>query len=145
MDSLVKEFSLVLKNEDDILTDLLGKQQELRTILTDKNWDSLMNLMNNVNGLSESFQKFDSRRDEIQNQLSLEDIKPFVKNLTSLREKLLKCKIQNQVISNYVNTTKEFIASVIQDAVPHVGNKNYTNKGKITQPKAESVLVDLGV
>ena len=145
MDSLIKEYTLVLKNENEVLTDLLEKQKELRTVLTDKNWDSLMSLMNNVNGLSESFQKFDLRRDEIQSQLSIGDIKAFEKPLATLREKLLKCKVQNQVISNYVNTTKQFIASVIQEAVPHVGNKNYTRKGQITQPKAESVLVDLGV
>ena len=145
MDSLIKEYTLVLKNENDVLTELLQKQKELRNVLTDKNWDSLMTLMSFVNGLSDNFQKFDLRRDEIQSQLSIDDMKPYAKELAKLRDMLLKCKIQNQIISNYVNTTKEFIASVIQEAVPHVGNKNYTRKGQMTQPKAESVLVDLGV
>ena len=143
MDSLIKEFSLILKNENDVLTELSAKQKILRTVLTDKNWDSLFDLMSDINGLSDNFQKFDKRRDEIQEQLSENDLDNFKGVLSSLRERLLKCKIENQVIATYVNTTRQFIASVIQEAVPQIGNKNYTSKGKITQPHAASVLFDI--
>ena len=58
-------------------------------------------------------------------------------------QKLLKCKVENQVISNYVNVTREFISEVIDKALPKTHNNNYTRNGTIVQHKAASVLVDV--
>ena len=84
-----------------------------------------------------------NRRDEIQEQLKTEEIKPYFERLGRLRTKLLKCKVENQVISNYVNVTREFIAEVVEKALPQTRNKNYTKYGTITQPEPASVLVDV--
>lgn len=143
MDSLIKEFGLLLKNENDILEELSAKQKTLRKVLTEKNWDTLLDLMSEVNMLSDNFQKFDARRDEIQNQLSENDLAGFNDALSSLRNKLLRCKVENQVIANYVTTTRQFIASVVQEAVPQIRNKNYNRHGEVLQPQPASVLVDV--
>ena len=143
MDSLIKEYSLVLKNENEILEELSEKQKELRTVLTERDWDNLLDLMSEINGLSDTFQKFDVRRDELQSQLTDSDIEVYAGVLSSLRNRLLKCKVENQVISSYVNTTRQFISSVVQEAVPQIRNKNYTKKGVMTQPQTSSVLVDV--
>ena len=143
MDSLNKEFGLLLKNENDILEELSAKQKTLRKVLTEKNWDTLLDLMSEVNMLSDNFQKFDSRRDEIQNQLSENDLAGFTDAISVLRNKLLRCKVENQVIANYVTTTRQFIASVVQEAVPQIRNKNYNRRGEVLQPKPASVLVDV--
>ncbi|MCR4579334.1 MAG: hypothetical protein K5681_03200 [Treponema sp.] len=143
MNSLVTEFSLILKNEDKVLTELSEKQKEMRKVLMEKNWDGLLKVMSQVNNLSESFQEFDSRRDEIQEQLKTEELKPFLESISALRSKLLKCKVENQVISNYVTVTRQFIAEVVEKALPQTRNKNYTKTGALTQPQTSSVLVDV--
>ena len=76
-------------------------------------------------------------------QLKTEEIKPYFERLGRMRTKLLKCKVENQVISNYVNVTREFIAEVVEKALPQTRNKNYTKFGTVTQPKPASVLVDV--
>ena len=143
MEELQNEFSLILTEEDKILDTLAEKQKILKKSVVEKDWQVLMDLIAEVNQLSESFQQFDIRRDEIQEQLLTKELKPFMERLGSLRTKLLKCKVENQVISNYVNVTREFIAEVVEKALPQTRNKNYTKYGTITQPQTASVLVDV--
>lgn len=143
MDELIKEYATVLSEEENLLDRLTEKQKLLRKAITEKDWESLVGHINEVNLISDSFQKFDQRRDEIQNQLKTEEIKPYFERLGRLRTKLLKCKVENQVISNYVNVTREFIAEVVEKALPQTRNKNYTKFGTVTQTKPASVLVDV--
>ena len=143
MDELIKEYATVLAEEENLLDRLTEKQQLLRKAITEKDWESLTGHINEVNLISDSFQKFDIRRDEIQNQLKTDELKPHFERLGRLRTKLLKCKVENQVISNYVNVTREFISQVVEKALPQTRNKNYTKYGTITQPQAASVLVDV--
>ena len=143
MDELLKEYASVLAEEENLLDRLTEKQQMLRKAITEKDWESLVGHINEVNLISDDFQKFDIRRDEIQNKLKTEELKPHFERLGRLRTKLLKCKVENQVISNYVNVTREFIAEVVEKALPQTRNKNYTKYGTITQPEPASVLVDV--
>ena len=143
MNSLVTEFSLILKNEDKVLDELTLRQKDMRKALTEKDWDGLLKVMAEVNELSGNFQEFDLRRDEIQQQLKSEELKPFFETLSALRSKLLKCKVENQVISNYVTVTRKFISEVVEKALPQTRNKNYTKTGALTQPQTSSVLVDV--
>ena len=143
MEELIKEYANVLAEEENLLDRLTEKQGMLRKAITEKNWESLVGHINEVNLISDSFHSFDIRRDEIQQQLKTEEIKPYFERLGRLRTKLLKCKVENQVISNYVNVTREFIAEVVEKALPQTRNKNYTKYGTITQPQTASVLVDV--
>ena len=143
MDELIKEYSTILAEEENLLDRLTEKQQMLRKAITDKDWESLTGHINEVNLISDSFQHFDSRRDEILDKLKTDEIKPYFERLARLRTKLLKCKVENQVISNYVNVTREFIAEVVEKALPQTRNKNYTKFGTVTQTQPASVLVDV--
>ncbi len=143
MEELIKEYSTILAEEENLLDRLTEKQKLLRRAITEKDWESLTGHINEVNLISDSFHNFDLRRDELQDQLKTEEIKPYFERLSRLRTKLLKCKVENQVISNYVNVTREFIAEVVEKALPQTRNKNYTRYGTITQPQTASVLVDV--
>ena len=143
MNELINEYATVLAEEENLLDCLADKQKMLRKAITDKDWESLTGHINEVNLISDSFHTFDIRRDKLQEQLKTEEIKPYFERLGRLRTKLLKCKVENQVISNYVNVTREFIAEVVEKALPQTRNKNYTKNGTVTQPKPASVLVDV--
>lgn len=143
MEEILNEFSSILSEEENLLDRLTEKQRILRKSLVEKDWEILQAQISEINQISDSFQKFDINRDEIQNQFTTEELKPYYERLTRLRSKLLKCKVENQVISNYVNVTREFISEVVAKALPQTRNKNYTKYGTITQPQAASVLVDM--
>ncbi len=143
MEEMLKEFSSILAEEENLLDLLSEKQLVLRKSVVEKDWNIMLDLISEINKISDSFQHFDLRRDEIQNQLKTTELKPYLERLSRLRSKLLKCKLENQVLSNYVTVTREFIAEVVNKALPQTRNQNYTRNGTITQPQTASVLVDV--
>ena len=82
-------------------------------------------------------------RDCLQDNIKSAELKSFSEKITNLRSKLLKCKIENQALTKYVNITKEFIQGIVENALPQTGSKVYSNKGKILHPQPQSVVVDL--
>jgi len=142
MSEIIEEFNSILDKEDNLLDILILKQSELRKSVIEKNWETLVKEIADINQISDEFQIFDKRRDEIQNTLTQEELEPCFEKIRQVRSKLLKCKIENRVLSDYVNIAKSFIQEVVERALPRVANKNYTRDGKIVQPQPQSVILN---
>ena len=143
MEELIKEFASILNEEENLLNTLNDRQVFLRAAVTDKNWMNLLDIISEINTISDSFQKCDVKRDSIQKNLKSEQLKPFMDQIGRIRSKLLKCKVQNQALSEYVVLTRQFIQRVVEEALPQTRNKNYTRYGMVKQPEPSSVLVDV--
>ena len=137
------EFEEVLEQEEKILDELVKNQNLLRKAVTEKNWESLTKIINNINSISGSFVEIDTEREVIQDMMKMDEVKPYFERLGNMRSKLLKCKIENQALSKYVNITRNFIQGVVEDALPQSGNKVYSKSGKIVQPQPQSVVLNL--
>ncbi|MBP5602131.1 MAG: hypothetical protein J6X78_05320 [Treponema sp.] len=137
------EFEEVLEQEEKILDELVKNQNLLRKAVTEKNWENLTKIINNINSISGSFVEVDTEREVIQDMMKLDEVKPYFERLGNMRSKLLKCKIENQALSKYVNITRNFIQGVVEDALPQSGNKVYSKSGKIVQPQPQSVVLNL--
>ena len=138
-----KEFEQILEKEEQILDDLLKSQSQLRKAVTDKNWESLTRIINTINTISSNFLETDSEREDMQDMMKMDEVRPYFERLGDMRTKLLKCKIENQALSKYVNITKNFIQGVVDDALPQSGNKVYSKTGKIVQPQPQSVVLNM--
>ena len=142
MNELVKEFESVLDEENKLLDVLVVKQAELRKAVTEKNWEVLTDVISDINKVSDTFQEYDLTRDKIQVQLKTDELKPCFNKIGTVRSKLLKCKIENKVLSDYVNIAKTFVQEVVDKAIPQTRNKNYSRNGKIVQPQVQSVVLN---
>ncbi|MCR4899489.1 MAG: hypothetical protein K5907_01560 [Treponema sp.] len=138
-----KEFEQILEKEEQILDDLLKSQGQLRKAVTDKNWESLTRIINTINTISSNFLETDAEREDMQDMMKMDEVRPYFERLGDMRTKLLKCKIENQALSKYVNITKNFIQGVVDDALPQSGNKVYSKSGRIVQPQPQSVVLDM--
>ena len=139
----MNQFESILDEEEKILDNLVKNQDMLKKAVTDKNWESLTKIINNINSISSNFMEIDEKRESLQDMMKIEEIKPYFSRLGSMRAKLLKCKIENQALSKYVNITKNFIQGIVEDALPQSGNKVYSKNGKIVQPQPQSVVLNL--
>ena len=137
------EFEQILVKEEGILDELVKAQNQLRKAVTEKNWESLTKIINTINTVSGDFLEADAERESIQDMMKMDEVKPYFGRLASMRSKLLKCKIENQALSKYVNITKNFIQGVVEDALPQSGNKVYSKTGKIVQPMPQSVVLNM--
>ena len=138
----IEEFESVLDKEAKVLTELAEKQVAVKQSVIDRDWENLVVLISDVNRLSDSFKEIDVKRDQLQNSLDENTLKNYYSQLGSLRSQLLKCKVENRVITDYVNIAKTFIQEVVEKALPQSRNKNYSRNGKIVQPQPLSVVVN---
>ena len=143
MKEIITEFEAVLDQEEKILDSLVHNQDLLKKSVTDKNWESLTKIINNINTISSEFLEADTEREVLQDMMKMNDIKPYFGRLGNMRAKLLKCKIENQALSKYVNITKNFIQGVVEDALPQSRSKVYSKTGKIVQPQPQSVVLNM--
>ena len=143
MKEIITEFEAVLDQEEKILDSLVHNQDLLKKSVTDKNWESLTKIINNINTISSEFLEADTEREVLQDMMKMNDIKPYFGRLGNMRAKLLKCKIENQALSKYVNITKNFIQGVVEDALPQSRSKVYSKTGKIVQPMPQSVVLNM--
>lgn len=138
----IEEFESVLDKEAKVLTELADKQAAVKQSVIDRDWENLVVLISDVNRLSDAFKEIDVKRDQFQNLLDENTLKNYYSQLGSLRSQLLKCKVENRVITDYVNIAKTFIQEVVEKALPQSRNKNYSRNGKIVQPQPLSVVVN---
>ena len=138
-----KDFEEILEKEEGILDELVKSQNQLRKAVTEKNWESLTKIINTINTVSADFLEADAQREELQDMMKMDQVKPYFERLGNMRAKLLKCKIENQALSKYVNITKNFIQGVVDDALPQSRSKVYSKNGKIVQPQPQSVVLNL--
>ena len=143
MKETIAEFEAILDQEEKILNNLVHNQDMLKKAVTEKNWESLTRIINNINTISSEFLEADTEREVLQDLMKMKEIKPYFERLGSMRAKLLKCKIENQALSKYVNITKNFIQGVVDNALPQSGNKVYSKNGKIVQPQPQSVVLNM--
>ena len=137
------DFEQILVKEEGILDELVKAQNQLRKAVTEKNWESLTKIINTINTVSADFLEADAQREELQDMMKMDEVKPYFERLGNMRAKLLKCKIENQALSKYVNITKNFIQGVVDDALPQSRSKVYSKSGKIVQPQPQSVVLNL--
>ena len=137
------DFEQILVKEEGILDELVKAQNQLRKAVTEKSWESLTKIINTINTVSGNFLEADAEREDIQDMMKMDEVKPYFERLGNMRAKLLKCKIENQALSKYVNITKNFIQGVVEDALPQSGNKVYSKTGKIVQPQPQSVVLNM--
>ena len=60
----------------------------------------------------------------------------------AVRSKLVKSKIENQVLNEYVSTTRKFLQRVFDDALPESRNKIYDRYGRIVKNEASSLILN---
>lgn len=137
-----EEFAAILKRMGEILDSISEKQKLLREAVNQKDWNKLMTLISEVNFLSDSFKSFDSKREKIQSHMQRGDLSPYTYDLSVLRTKLLRCKAENKAFASYVNISRTFVQQVVEKALPHSRNKNYSRNGAILQPQPQSVVVN---
>ena len=131
----------VLNEQNSILDVVLQKQQELRNSVNEKNWTNLMTVISEINLSMDKFNKLDEEREEI---TTAEDVanSEYKRILSIVRGKLVKSRTENKVLSEYINITKGFVKSIIDNALPQSRNKLYSRNGNIIQSQPQSVVVN---
>lgn len=132
----------ILVRENELLDELLAEQAALRESLHDKKWDNLIDTISSINMLADDFKKAESERELLEAGESAEGKKAVMPLLAQVRGKLVRSKIENQVLQDYLGIVRGFIEGVLDQVVPQGRNKVYSRSGKIVHSRPSSVVVN---
>ena len=135
------ELSVLLKNESALLDKIICEQKTLHECVLKRQWLLLEESLSKLNEMSETFAQLDKKREELsagfnKGDFELSSLKAEVKS------KLLKSKLENRVLSEYIVTTRQFLQGVFDDVLPERRNVTYTRYGKLIKPELHNVVVD---
>lgn len=131
----------VLVSENKLISDVLCRQQALRDSVNNKDWTALMDAAGDVNEMMDAFNELDKEREELALGGLQEDAETYGL-LAEIRGKLVKSRIENKALSDYISITREFVKGIIDTAVPQSRNRLYSRNGYVVQPQPESVVVN---
>ena len=131
----------VLVSENKLISDVLCRQQALRDSVNNKDWTALMDAAGDVNEMMDAFNELDKEREELALGGLQEDAETYGL-LAEIRGKLVKSRIENKALADYISITREFVKGIIDTAVPHSRNRLYSRNGYVVQPQPESVVVN---
>ena len=129
----------ILNQENDTLDRLLDCQSNVHIAVKTRNWIGLEEDLEKIRVLSLEFSALEEKREA----LSSKEISPEEKTLTlTLHSKLLKSKIENQILNKYIETSRSFVQGILDNAVPQRRNVLYSRSGKIIKREPESVVLN---
>ena len=131
----------VLVSENKLISDVLCRQQALRDAVNNKDWTALMDAAGDVNEMMDAFNELDKEREELALGGLQEDAETYGL-LAEIRGKLVKSRIENKALADYISNTREFVKWIIDTAVPQSRNRLYSRNGYVVQPQPESVVVN---
>ena len=133
------QISEILEKENETLDKLLDCQSNVHIAVKTRNWIGLEEDLEKIRVLSLEFSALEEKREAI----SSTEIAPQEKALLlTLHGKLLKSKIENQILNKYIETSRGFVQGILENAVPQRRNVLYSRNGKILKREPESVVLN---
>ena len=131
------EYIQILKEENEVITEVLECQKVMKNSVDKKNWTSLLDVMSRINLLMDRFNSLDEERAKA----AVQKTEDSEEELCEIRGKLVKSRTENKVLSEYINITRGFIQGILDEAFPQNKNTVYTRKGYAQKLQPESVVV----
>ncbi len=132
----------VLEEESQLLDDILSLQGAVRLCVKKRKWNELEKNLSELQAKGDRFSELDLMREELSAGKNLYDDSNIAVCSNVVRSKLVKSKIENQVLNEYVSTTRKFLQRVFDDALPESRNKIYDRYGRIVKNEASSLILN---
>ena len=129
----------ILNQENETLDKLLDCQSNVHIAVKTKNWIGLEEDLENIRRLSFEFSALEEKREAISSvEIGVEEKSLMLR----LHSKLLRSKIENQILNKYIETSRNFVQGILDNAVPQRRNVLYSRSGKIIKREPESVVLN---
>lgn len=137
-----KELAAVLADEDCLLDGILSEQAVVHRCVKQRSWAELESSLAKLDVMSGRFSELEKERERLSAGFDVMRDSDFSRAVGSVRSKLLKSKIENSVLNEYISTTKTFLQQVFDEVLPQRRNVLYGKSGKLIKNEAHSVIVN---
>lgn len=129
----------ILIEERDVLSNIIDRQNELRKAVKDKDWTKLMDIISAVNIAMDKFSVLDEQRESLSRDINSGECFDL---LCEVRGKLLKCRVENNALNQYVGTASRFVRGIVNEALPQSRPRLYSHRGRLVQAQPKSIVVN---
>ncbi|MBP5402852.1 MAG: hypothetical protein J6Y36_06825 [Treponema sp.] len=129
----------ILKKEDSVMDEILTCQGNIREAVKQRDWMELEKNITKMQSYTVDFICLDDQRDSIKKADFTEEEHELMK---SIQSKLIKSKIENSSLSDYVNISHGFVQNVLENVVPQRRNVLYSKNGAIVKKQPQSVVLN---
>ena len=140
MTEIKSEYRKILEEENSILSEVIGLQQNLRKAVNEKDWTELMKVISSINLKMDSFNRLDEQRENL--AVSAENDEGLRSLLSEVRGKLVRTRTENKALGDYINITRNFVQGIIDNALPQSRAKVYSRNGSMVQEQPHSVVLN---
>ncbi len=130
-----------LKSEAELLDKIIEVQKEIHEFVLKRKWLLLEEKITKMNELSSCFAELDKVREELEANHNFKDFEVATAK-AQVKSRLLKSKLQNKVLNEYIFTTKNFLQGIFDQVLPERRNVTYSRYGKIVKPELHNVVLD---
>jgi len=129
----------ILNNENNVMDLILDAQLKIHEAVKSRDWFTLESNMSKMQDLSVQFIALEDTRDSIKKADFNEEEHNMMKIIQS---KLIKSKIANSALNDYVKISKGFVQNVLDNVVPSRRNVLYSRNGTIVKQQPVSVVLN---
>lgn len=129
----------ILKKEDEVMDMILVSQKNIRSAVKERDWTELELNISRMQALSVDFICLDDKRDSIKKADFTSDEHVLLKKVQT---KLIKSKIENAGLNDYVKISHGFVQNVLENVVPQRRNVVYSKNGTLVKPQPQSVVLN---
>ncbi|MGP1604485.1 MAG: hypothetical protein ACTTGZ_08665 [Treponema sp.] len=129
----------ILIEERDVLSNIIDRQNELRKAVKEKDWTKLMDIISVVNVAMDKFTALDEKRESLSRDINSGECFDL---LCEVRGKLLKCRVENNALNQYVGTASRFVRGIVNEALPQSRPRLYSHRGRVVQAQPKSIVVN---
>lgn len=132
----------ILKSQNILIDSILSEQMKIRDAVKAKNWIKLQEGIEIIQQKSASFVALDNQREYLSSSMSSENLKKTSEVANQVRRKLLKSKIENKSLGNYVDIVHGFVQNILDNVIPQRRNTLYSRNGGVIHAQPESVVLN---
>lgn len=129
----------ILLKEDAVMDSILDAQVKIHEAVKARDWFTLDSNISKMQDLSVQFIDLENTRDSIKKTDFTAEEHKLMKQIQS---KLIKSKIANSTLNDYVKITKGFVQNVLDNVVPQRRNVLYSKNGTIVKQQPVSVVLN---
>lgn len=129
----------ILKKEDSVMDEILSCQGNIREAVKQRDWLELEKNITKMQSYTVDFICLDDQRDSLKKADFSNEEHELMKIIQS---KLIKSKIENTSLSDYVNISHGFVQNVLENVVPQRRNVLYSKNGAIVKKQPQSVVLN---
>ena len=140
----------LLGQEQQLLDKVLATQQEIRSLVRDKDWSALESALHRFSLLSAEFTALETRRTQTVegdffvylNSLAGEEKRAMTARFSELRRSLSRSRAENKALNDYLRIMQDFLRGIFERVIPNRRAKVYTAAGVIANPMPTRLVVD---